>query len=139
MLHPSPLSDTLAPLVFGLALGLIYDLLRPTWRKMGRLGFVADALFCALAALGAFSLAMRTEYGRFGLWSVAAGVGGFLLWLALVSPHTAPIASRMWALVGRALRRASKAVKIPIKSAKTFVSDVISRHIASRKSRGEPP
>ena len=133
MLRPAPVTDVLVCLAFGLALGLIYDLLRPPRRALGRFDFIADLAFCALAALGAFSLAMRDAYGRFGMWSVAAGCAGFLLWLALASPVAAPVAARSWTGVEKLAQEIVKNLKKPLKSVKTLFSNLKSRYIINVK------
>ena len=139
MLHPAPLIDALYALALGLVLGLVYDLLRPPRRAMRKLAFLPDLVFCALAAFGAFSLAMRDEYGRFGLWSVAAGLAGFLLWLELISGLFAPVAARFWSLAARAVRFVVKYAKMPFISAKNLFSDLKSRFILRKKgAQGDP-
>ena len=142
MLHPAPLIDALLSLALGAGLGLVYDILRPPRRAMKKCGFIADLAFCALAALGAFSLAMHSPEGRFGLWAVAAGFAGFALWLSLASPLVAPICLRSWTRVEKLAARIKKIAKKSIKSAKFLFSKMKTCFIIKSKSvagtGGEP-
>ena len=139
MLHPAPIIDAALSLALGAALGLVYDILRPPRRAMKKCGFMLDLLFCALAARGAFSLAMHNADGRFGLWAVAAGSAGFLLWLALASPLAAPFFLRLWTSVAKGVKKAVKIAKKSIKSANFLFAKLRSRYIISvKKAQGEP-
>lgn len=75
----------LTALVFGLSLGLLYDLMRPLRRRAGRAGPLLDVLFALLSGLAAFLFAMGAENGRMGQWELAAMLAGFLLWLNFLS------------------------------------------------------
>lgn len=133
MLHPAPLFDALLSLALGAVLGLVYDILRPPRRAMRKAGAVLDFAFCALAALGAFSLAMRSEGGRFGLWAVGAGFAGFLLWITLASPLFAPLSQRLWAGVEKFVKTVVKIVKKSVKSAKFLFAKMKSCFIIRKK------
>ncbi len=67
-------------LLLGLALGLLYDLLRPLRHRAGRAAPLLDLLFSLLAGASSFLFAMRAPGGRMGLWELAAALLGFLLW-----------------------------------------------------------
>ena len=67
-------------LLLGLALGLLYDLLRPLRHHAGRAAPLLDLLFSLLAGAAAFLFAMRAPDGRMGLWELAAALAGFSLW-----------------------------------------------------------
>lgn len=136
MLHPAPIIDALLSLALGALLGLVYDLLRPPRRAMRALGILADLAFCLLAALGAFSLAMADADGRFGLWAVAAGFAGFLLWLALVSPLFAPLAQKSWTRVAHLARICEKIAKKTAKSANSLYAKLKSCFIINSRSIG---
>ena len=75
----------LTALVFGLSLGLLYDLIRHLRRRAGRAGPLLDVLFALLSGLAAFLFAMGAENGRMGQWELAAMLAGFLLWLNFLS------------------------------------------------------
>ena len=84
----------LGALLLGLALGLLYDLLRPPRRRLGRLGAALfDLLFALLAGAAVFLYAMGAPAGRLGLWELAAAVSGFLLYQQLLSPLFYPLFS----------------------------------------------
>ena len=142
MLHPAPLIDALYALALGLVLGLVYDLLRPPRRAMRFCGLLLDGAFCALAAFGAFSLAMADEGGRFGLWAVAAGFSGFFLWLALVSPLFAPVAERSWTTVYNFIKKVLEFVGKSLKSANYMLAKLKKCYIIkfrkADEAQGEP-
>lgn len=74
--------ELLWALVWGLGVGLCYDLLRPLRRRAGKLpAAMLDGLFSLLAGLGAFLYAMGVGGGRAGLWALTCMLLGFLLYL----------------------------------------------------------
>ena len=80
----------------GLALGFVYDLLRPPRRRFGAaLAALLDLIFGLVAALAAFLFAMSAGEGRLGLWEIAASLLGFLLYLYNLSPFFYPIWDRL--------------------------------------------
>ena len=80
----------------GVALGFVYDLLRPPRRRFGpALASLLDLLFGLMAALAAFLFAMSAGEGRLGLWEIAASLLGFLLYLYKLSPFFYPIWDRL--------------------------------------------
>lgn len=86
-------AQALALLLFlsaGLALGLLYDILRPV-RHMGGSDAVWDILFCASAALLCFVLSMRSYMARLGTWELCAALCGFCLYIRIFSPFILPI------------------------------------------------
>ncbi len=70
---------TLAP-ILGAGLGLVYDLLRPLRRRMGRAAPLADVLFALLGGAAAFLFACAAPDARLGTWELAAMLSGFLVW-----------------------------------------------------------
>ena len=72
----------------GLGLGILYDLLRP-FRYYCQAGIFWDALFCAAGAGGFFALSMRS--GRLELWTMAAALLLFCLYINLLSPLLLPL------------------------------------------------
>ena len=69
-------------LVFGLALGLMYRLLR-LCRKMMKKQWPFDALFALSCFLTAFIYGMKWAEGRLGLWEITALSTGFYLYTAV--------------------------------------------------------
>jgi len=137
MLHPSPLSAALPALLLGLALGALYDILRPPRRAMRRCAFLADLAFCFAAAFGAFCLAMRDGCGRFGLWSVAAGFAGFAGWINAVSPRFLPAAERVWAFMVEIGKFIRKNIKKSLKLAKFLFAKCKSCFIISSVKKAD--
>lgn len=77
--------------VFGLGLGLIYDLIRPIRRSAGSLGWLFDAFYAVCAGLALFLLSMCMPLGRPGVWEIMAAVLGFGAWLRFLSPLLLPL------------------------------------------------
>jgi hypothetical protein len=73
---------------YGLAMGLVYDLLRPM-RYRGKGAFLLDLCFCALGAAACFMLSM--ESGKAGLWNIMCALLGFCLYIRHLSPMILPI------------------------------------------------
>ena len=72
--------------VIGLALGLVYDLLRPLRFRSGKVGAVLlDMLFCAASGTAAFFYAMGAGDGHLGVCELGAMTLGFLLYLYIVA------------------------------------------------------
>lgn len=74
--------------VLGLALGIIYDLLRPL-RYFSHTGLIWDIIFCAAGAVGFFTLGMHS--GRPDIWGIAAALICFCLYINLLSPLLLPV------------------------------------------------
>lgn len=72
----------------GLALGLLYDLLRPP-RYFCRSGIVWDILFCSFGTCGFFILSMQR--GKPDIWGIAAALLCFCLYVNLLSPLLMPV------------------------------------------------
>ena len=70
----------LQALLLGAAIGLLYDVLRPLRRRVGRAAPVFDGLFSLLAGIAAFCFAMAAGDGRLGIWELGSMLLGFLLW-----------------------------------------------------------
>ena len=79
----------------GLASGLLYDLLRPPRRALGRAGALLDALYCLAVGAGLFVFAMSAGDGRLGQWELAAALLGFLAYLHVLSPLLLPPIRRL--------------------------------------------
>lgn len=66
----------------GLALGFLYDLLRPLRFRAGKVAAaLLDILFCAASGIAAFAYAMGAGDGRLGVCELGAMTVGFLLYL----------------------------------------------------------
>ena len=72
----------------GIALGLIYDLLRPIRRRGS--DWAPDILFCLAAAILFFILAMGAGNGQFGTWELMSALLAFCLYINLFSPLVLP-------------------------------------------------
>ncbi len=109
-------------LLLGLALGLIYDLLRPPRRRLGRLcAALLDMLFALCAGAAAFLYAMRALSGRLGLWELSASALGFLLYLHMLSPLFYPLFSGCFGFLCRIFGSYKKlCVKFRISAKKYF-------------------
>ena len=81
-------------LLLGLGEGLLYDLLRPPRRRLGRCAALPDLLFSLCAGLLAFLFAMGAGSGRLGLWELTSILLGFLLYLYAFSPLLLPLLER---------------------------------------------
>lgn len=86
--------ELLAFLLGGVLLGLVYDMLRPIRRAAGRGGGALDVLFCAAGGALFFLLAMRSESGRMGTWSLAAAAVGFCMYMHTLSAVLLPVSPR---------------------------------------------
>ena len=74
----------------GLALGLLYDLLRPLRFRAGKVAAVLlDVLFCAASGTAAFAYAMGAGNGRLGVCELGAMTVGFLLYLYIAEEKIA--------------------------------------------------
>ena len=94
----------------GWLMGLLYDLLRPPRRRMGR-GFAAllDILFCAAAGSAAFLFAMSAGNGRLGCWELLAALCGF-----------EPVVDKIFGFFCRIARRGKSFTKKVCKTAKFY-------------------
>ena len=72
----------------GLALGLLYDILRPPRYFRGK-NFFWDLLFCALSAAGCFVLSMNR--GKAHIWELGSALVSFCLYINYLSPFLLPI------------------------------------------------
>ena len=91
-------------LVLGAALGLLYDLLRPPRRCLGRVpAALLDLLFALLAGAAVFLFTMGAAAGRLGLWEIIASALGFFLYLSVLSPLFYPLFSKLFGLLCRIL------------------------------------
>lgn len=71
----------------GLALGLLYDLLRPL-RYSGFGGLLWDIVFCVAAGAGCFVLSMIST--RPGIWDMGSACLGFCIYINFLSPLFLP-------------------------------------------------
>lgn len=70
----------------GLALGLVYDVLRPLRRRLGRgPAAVLDVLYALFSCGLAFVAALSSPGGRLGVWELSFILLGFLAYLWLLS------------------------------------------------------
>ncbi len=116
------LLQLLGALILGLALGAVYDFLRPPRRRLGRLGAsLLDLLFALLAGAVSFLYAMGALGGRLGLWELAACTLGFLSYLHLLSPLFYPLFSACFEFLCRIIGSCKKfCVNFQISAKKNF-------------------
>ena len=112
--------ELLAFLLGGVLLGLTYDMLRPIRRAAGRGGGALDVLFCALGSTLFFLLAMRSESGRMGTWSLAAAAVGFCMYMQALSALLLPVFAAIDAAAVRAAQGCKKVIKKFCKYAKSI-------------------
>lgn len=74
----------------GLALGIVYDMLRPIRRRLSA-GWIPDILFCAIAAAASFVMAMSAGSGRVGTWELMSTLLGFCLYINCASRFILPL------------------------------------------------
>ena len=101
-------------------LGLVYDMLRPIRRAAGRGGGALDVLFCAAGGALFFLLAMRSESGRMGTWSLAAAAVGFCMYMQALSAVLLPAFTAVDTAAVRAAQGCKKVIKKFRKYAKSI-------------------
>ena len=116
--------ELLAFLLGGVLLGLVYDMLRPIRRAAGRGGGALDVLFCAAGGALFFLLAMRSESGRMGTWSLAAAAVGFCMYMHTLSAVLLPVFAAVDAAAVRAAQGCKKVIKKFCKYAKKYLSKI---------------
>jgi len=89
--------------LLGIALGLIYDILRPLRHRLGRYA-AFDAVFCLIAACSGFVFIMSAGEGRISLWDAVFAGLGFAAYMRVLSP---PI----YTFLSKALAQAEKIIK----------------------------
>ncbi len=116
------LLQLIGALVLGLALGLVYDLLRPPRRRFGRLcEALLDLLFALVAGWAAFLYAMGALGGRLGLWELAASTLAFLLYFHILSPLFYPLFSACYVFLCSMMESCKKiCVNFQISAKKNF-------------------
>lgn len=82
----------------GMAIGTLYDLLRPI-RRHGK-DTLWDALFCLCAAAGAFLFAMHAPDGVFGTGEILLCGFGLLGYFQLLSPVFLPVFGKLCRVIG---------------------------------------
>lgn len=112
--------ELLAFLLGGVLLGLAYDMLRPIRRAAGRGGGALDVLFCAAGGALFFLLAMRSESGRMGTWSLAAAAVGFCMYMHTLSAVLLPVFAAVDAAAVRAAQGCKEVIKKFCKYAKSI-------------------
>ena len=112
--------ELFAFLLGGAMLGLVYDMLRPIRRAAGRGGGALDVLFCAAGGALFFLLAMRSESGRMGTWSLAASAVGFCMYMHTLSAVLLPVFAAVDAAAVRAGQECKKVIKKFCKYAKSI-------------------
>ena len=105
----------------GWLLGLLYDLLRPPRRRIGRgLAALLDILFCAAAGSAAFLFAMSAGSGRLGCWELLAALCGFLLYQYTLSRVFEPDVDKIFGFFCLIARRGKIFTKKVFKTAKFY-------------------
>ena len=112
--------ELFAFLLGGAMLGLVYDMLRPIRRAAGRGGGALDVLFCAAGGALFFLLAMRSESGRMGTWSLAAAAVGFCMYMQTLSALLLPAFTAVDTAAAGAARGCKKVIKKFCKYAKSI-------------------
>ena len=112
--------ELLAFLLGGAMLGLVYDMLRPIRRAAGRGGGALDVLFCAAGGALFFLLAMRSESGRMGTWSLTAAAVGFCMYMHTLSAVLLPAFTAVDTAAAGAARGCKKVIKKFCKYAKSI-------------------
>ena len=112
--------ELFAFLLGGAMLGLVYDMLRPIRRAAGRGGGALDVLFCAAGGALFFLLAMRSESGRMGTWSLAAAAVGFCMYMHTLSAVLLPVFAAVDAAAVRAAQGCKKVIQKFRKYAKSI-------------------
>ena len=123
----------LPALLLGMGLGLLYDLLRPPRRRMGKLPAALLDLFFALAAgAAAFLNALASSGGRLGLWGLTCTLTGFLLYLYALSPLLLPLLELPFRVISDTIRSCKNLGKKMGKTAKKIFSILKERIIMRR-------
>lgn len=104
----------------GLALGLLYDLLRPIRYRCKR-AFIPDFVFCTLAAAAAFLLSMQS--GRPETWNILLCLAAFCLYINLISPVILPIILQIFEGIYRLLYSIVQNLKIFTLNVKKFFTN----------------
>ncbi|MDY5611984.1 spore cortex biosynthesis protein YabQ [Dysosmobacter sp.] len=78
-------------ILLGLALGSLYDLLRPFRLRLPRLTALLDAAYCLAAGAAAFSFLMERGGGELRGFMVLGTVGGVVLFFCAFSQWLRPI------------------------------------------------
>jgi hypothetical protein len=102
----------LGALLLGLAIGLLYDLLRPPRYRVSKwLGRFLDLCFALLAGAAMFFYAMAADDGRLGVWELSLTMLGFLLYMYALSPHILKILEVFYRAAGKIFRCAKENAK----------------------------
>ena len=107
----------LLSLGLGLGLGLAYGLLSPLRHRLKALEWLADLLFCLVAAFMLFLMSMSRPKGRLEVWELLAVFSGFCAYVLLLSPLLSPIFEGALSL---AVKARGKITNIFRKTAKFF-------------------
>ena len=113
----------LPALLLGMGLVLLYDLLRPPRRRMGRLpAALLDLLFALFAGAAAFLNALASSGGRLGLWELSCSLAGFLFYLHALSPLLLPALELPYRLISSTIQLFKNLEKKMGKTAKKIFS-----------------
>ena len=96
------LAQLCASVMLGFALGAVYDTLRTIRRRLG-LTALCDALFCALALAGLFTLGMSLGAGQLHFLMLGFVILGFCLYMRLLSPAVLAVLGLISDLLTKAL------------------------------------
>ncbi|MBO4914327.1 MAG: hypothetical protein J5449_03890, partial [Oscillospiraceae bacterium] len=108
-----------AALLLGMALALLYDLLRALrFRRRSRPGLTAalDALFCAALILSLGVFAMRVGGGELRLYALLAAAAGAVLYFSAFAPLLRP----MWEFWAGTLVELLRLLRAPLRMIKKF-------------------
>ncbi|MBR3473812.1 MAG: hypothetical protein IKH34_01955 [Oscillospiraceae bacterium] len=113
----------LPALLLGMGLGLLYDLLRPPRRRVGRLpAALLDLFFALFAGAAAFLNALASSGGRLGLWELTCTLAGFLFYLWALSPLLLPVLELPFRVISDTIRLFKNLEKKMGKTAKKIFS-----------------
>ena len=113
----------LPALLLGMGLGLLYDLLRPPRRRVGRLpAALLDLFFALFTGAAAFLNALASSGGRLGLWELTCTLAGFLFYLWALSPLLLPVLELPFRVISDTIRLFKNLEKKMGKTAKKIFS-----------------
>ena len=109
-----------ASVLLGMALALVYDLLRAVRlrrRKNRALTGALDALFCAALGLSALLFALRLTGGELRLYTIFAAAAGAWLFFGALSPLLRPL----WDFWARTLFELLRLLRLPLRKARLLL------------------
>ena len=78
-------------ILLGMAVALVYDLLRPFRIRLPRLTAVLDVLFCLVLSVSVFLFMLRRAQGELRGYVLLGAVGGAILYFTLFSALLRPV------------------------------------------------